>query len=144
MFHETATFNPQDPTGLFENRRAMWTPDGLQTLTLWNSEVIFVHFAQPAVGSVGTGMPPSLLPPQPSTRPIAGAPGSREMSRCVAGGSPCTFSQCSPDLGLLGGGRYVFISFFLFFFFTMWRGLLDLSSPTTDGTHAPCSESTES
>lgn len=30
---KTSILNPQDPTGLFENKWAMWIPDGLQTLT---------------------------------------------------------------------------------------------------------------
>lgn len=41
MFYEPAKHNPQDPTGLFENQWAVWTLDGLQTLTFWHSEFSF-------------------------------------------------------------------------------------------------------
>ena len=70
------TFNPQDPTGLFENPWAVWTLDGLQILTLGDSEVILGHSVQRALGSLG-GQGRDPVQPRPARGPQQALPGLR-------------------------------------------------------------------
>ena len=71
-------------------------------------------------------------PARPPESPLSSLAGVHTLGQAFFSFRKLSHPSCSQDL----------LFFFLFFLLAMPRGVWDLSSPTRDRTHAPCSGST--